>query len=249
MIESFEGKTYIVTGASSGIGRAVCIELSRQKANVVLVARSEERLNDTLAKMEAGNHQLISFNLSYIEKINEMVADVYEKYEKIDGIIYCAGFISHSTLKKTTYESLHSMMLINYYAFVELIRCVMNKKPKNHPFRIVGLSSAASVAATENFVGYSAAKAAMESSSRVLAVELRKKNTTINTIRLAYVDTEMLEIYNDFFEDFDAQLRRTVQPLGLIDSCDVAKMTLYLLSDSAKSITGMNIPINGGMVF
>ena len=249
MIESFEGKTYIVTGASSGIGRAVCIELSRQKANVVMIARNEEKLNDTLTKMETGNHMLISFNLSDIEKIEEILADVHEKYEVIDGIVYCAGINHNTKLKKTTYEVLHSVMLVNYYAFIELVRCEIDRKSKDYPSRIVVISSAASILDSKDNLAYSASKAAVESAVRVLSTELRKKNTNINAIRSAYVETEMLEgkLINLFYEDFSEHIKQSFQPLGLIDPFDVAKMSLYLLSDAAKSITGMHIPINGGV--
>lgn len=249
MTELFEGKTYIVTGASSGIGRAVCIELSRQRANVVLVGRNEERLNDTLSKMEAGSHQLMSFDLSDIQKINGISEEAYKKYEAIDGIVYCAGFTGHTTLKGSTYEALHPYMLIHYYAFVELIRCVVNSKKKKHPMRIVGMSSVGSILVIDNLTAYSAAKAAMDAAVRVLAVELIKKNVTINSIRPANVDTEMLNDLHDIYGDFGEQIKKTVQPLGLIDPVDVAKMALYLLSDAAKSITGMAVPINGGVRF
>jgi len=250
VVWELEGKNYIVTGASSGIGRAVCVELSKQKSNVILVARNEERLQETLEKMIPANHRAISFDLTNIEDINKIVADIYEKCNTIDGIIYCAGYGTATTLRKTTYEVLHRDMLINYYAFVELVRCVVKDKPKKHPMRIVSISSIASILNTINYTAYSASKAALDAAVRVLSTELIKKNTTINTIRPAYVDTEALTFTNDLFEDFTEHIKKTgFQPLGLIDPYDVAKMTVYLMSDAAKSITGMNIPINGGARF
>ena len=250
MVMEFENKNYIVTGASSGIGRAVCIELSKQKANVMLVARNEERLNETLEKMDSANHSQASFDLTNIDGIDSLVASIYEKYDTIDGVIYCAGYGSGTTLRKITYQMLHGDMLINYYAFVELVRCAVKYKPKKHPMRIVSISSIASILNTASYTSYSASKAALDAAVRVLSNELVKKNTTINTIRPAYVDTEMMTFMNDLFEDFNEHIKNTgFQPLGLIEPYDVARMAIYLMGDAAKSITGMHIPINGGARF
>ena len=245
-----KGKNYIVTGASSGIGRATCIELSRSGANVLLVARNQDRLQDTLKLVEPTNHAVINFDLSNIDGIQGIISGAYEKFTVIDGLIYCAGIGWGATLQKTTYELMHSIMLVNCYAFVEFVRCLTKVKPKAHIMRIVGISSVGSLTNNKHDTAYSASKAAMEAAIRVMSTELIKKNTTINSIRPAYVDTEMLSSMQDVFGDFNEHIKSTgFQPLGMIDPVDVAKLAVYLLSDAAKSITGMCVPINGGARF
>jgi len=250
MFEELSGKNYIVTGASSGIGRAVCVELSKLKANAVLVARNEERLQETLAKMEPANHTSFIYDLTDIDGIAGLVEQIYEANISIDGIIYCAGYSTKSPLSKAKYDVLHKDMLISYYAFVEVVRCVIKHKPKQHSMRIVGMSSVASVLSPAYYLPYSAAKAALEAAVRVMSTELISKATTINAIRPAYVDTEMIHTlgFHDFYGDFNKHIMSVskFQPLGLIEASDVAKMAVYLVGDAAKSITGMTFTINGG---
>ena len=250
MESEFESKNYIVTGASSGIGRAVCIELSKQKANVLLIARNEERLRNTLSEMDAAGHMAISFDLSDINGIQNIVKSGYERYGKIDGFIHCAGEGQGASLQKSTYNLLHGMMLVHYYAFVEFVRYLIKSKEKDYPLRIVGVSSVASKAHNRHDTGYSASKAALEAAVRVLSAELVKKNSTINAVCPAYVDTGRQSGLQNLFGDVNEYLKRTgFQPYGMIDPPDVAKLILYLLGDAAKSITGMSVPINGGARF
>lgn len=244
------GKNYIITGASSGIGRAACIELSKQKANVILVARNEERLQETLDQMEQGNHTLISCDLTSLDEISGVVTDIYEKYNVIDGIIYSAGITKTPKLSKATYEEMNPTMLINYYAFIELLRHAVDKK-KKHPMSVVAISSMSVLTCNAGSIAYSASKAALEAAVRVFSKELFKKNVRINAIRPAEVDTEMTTYgWGMIYDDYGKHLKETgFQPYGLIDPADVANMAIYLTKDAAKAITGMMIPINGGARF
>jgi NAD(P)-dependent dehydrogenase (short-subunit alcohol dehydrogenase family) len=242
----FEGKNYIVTGASSGIGREVCIELSRRKAAVVLIARNEERTNETLSMMDPANHSAIIHDLADISGINGIAENIRSQYGKVDGIVYSAGVAPVSPLHKTTCELLHSVMLVNFYAFMELVRCVIRHNPGKHPMRVVAMSAATCRDMASHLSAYAASKAAVEAAVRCLSVELHKKNITINTVCPAHVRTPMQQ--SAVYDDMDEQIKKSgKQPLGLIDPADVAKMAVYLMSDAAKYITGMSIPINGGM--
>jgi len=239
-------KTYMVTGASSGIGQSICIELSK-KNNVILLARNPERLQETLALMSAGNHMIIQGDVSKIENIIDYVKQAYAKYTVLDGFAHCAGIGGIFRLSQSNYELIHSIMLVNYYAFMEFVRCLMKSKKKIHPFHIIAMSSQGAISHQKYYPIYAASKAALEASIRPLGTELIAKNTTINAIRPAFVDTVMIAGNDDYLGNFEQEIiKNGFQPMGLIPPKYVAKLAVHLLSDDAKYTTGMVIPINGG---
>lgn len=239
-------KTYMVTGASSGIGQSICIELSK-KNNVILLARNPERLQETLALMSEGNHTIIQGDVSKIEDIAGYVKQAYEKYTVLDGFAHCAGIGGIFRLSQSSYELIHSIMLVNYYAFMEFVRCLMKNKKKIHPFHIIAMSSQGAISNQKYYPIYAASKAALEASIRPLGTELIAKNTTINAIRPAFVDTAMIAGNDDYLENFEQIIiKNGFQPMGLIPPEYVAKIAVHLLSDDSKYTTGMVIPINGG---
>jgi NAD(P)-dependent dehydrogenase (short-subunit alcohol dehydrogenase family) len=249
MTDEFKDNNYIVIAASSGIGRCVSLELSRLGASVILIARHQGRLNKTLEQMTIGHHTAISFDVGNIEAIETTVNSIVEQYSHIDGLVFCAGCGNTYRLRDLSYSNLHELMLVNFYAFVELIRCLIKKKPKSQTMRIVGLSSLASSGNDKYFTAYNVSKAAMETTVRTLSTELVTKNTTINTIRPGWVETERILPFTELLGDMNDHIKKTgYQPQGLIPPEDVAKLVIYLLSDAAKFITGAALPINGGAV-
>ena len=139
-------------------------------------------------------------------------------------------------MRDLSYERLHAIMLTNFYAFIEFVRSLTQKKPKKQCMSIVGISSLASIAPEKYFTIYAASKAAMETAVRCLALELAIKNTTINTIRPGVVATSRLAHLNEFTGDIGTKIKESgFQPLGLIPPEDVADMTLYLLSERQNS--------------
>lgn len=239
-------KTYMITGASSGIGRSICIELSKN-ANVILIARNTERLQETLDLMNAGEHMIMQGDISKIDDIAAFVKQAYDKYTVLDGFAHCAGIGGIFRLSQSNFEQINSLMLVNYYAFMEFVRQLMKSKKKAHPFHIVGISSQATVSHQKYYSIYAASKAALEACIRPLSTELILKNTTINAIRPALVNTPMIAINDDLVGDFEQEIiKNGFQPMGLIPPKYVAKLAVHLLSDDAKYTTGMVIPINGG---
>ena len=140
------GKTFLVTGASSGMGKQVCITLSKLGARVVLVARNEKRLQETLNLMDSPEIHLIeSFDLSNLDKIEDMVRRTSSKIGKFDGFCHCAGLGTMKPLLATTPDFMEEMMTVNLYSFIEITRCITKKKFCNANMNIVAISSAASI--------------------------------------------------------------------------------------------------------
>lgn len=241
------GKNYIVTGASSGIGREVSIKLAQNCANVVLIGKNIERLEKTLSMMQKGNHTILQFDVSKIDKIYSTINILLEKYRIFDGLVYCAGVGGRTKLRDTTYESIHAIMMVNFYGFIEFVRSLSRTKKKTYPMHIVGMSSLASSTHEKYYLGYASSKSAMEAAVRTLASELLLRNTTICTIRAGFVDTPMLYDFQEYSGGVDEFLRKSgYQPMGLIPPAYIAELILYLLGDSARYITGTSIVVNAG---
>ena len=248
-MSEYAGKTYLVTGASSGIGLCLSRKLATLGAKVILLARNRERLDQALSSLPPGDHEALAFDVAHVSEIGTLIETIMDKHLKVDGLVYCVGNGDIARLRDNSFDRLHAVMLTNFYAFIEFVRAVTNKKPKKERMRIVGVSSLASTQPEKYFTGYSSSKAAMEAAIRCLALELRTKNTTINSVRPGVVQTDRLAHLNEITGDIETKIKDSgFQPLGLIPPDDVADMILYLLSNSSDSITGASFPINGGAV-
>lgn len=243
----FQGKNYIVVGASSGIGLAVSQKLAKNGANVVLMARRSAELQKALNMLSPGNHRAILFDAGVIGDINDVVTKIYDDCATIAGLVYCVGNGDIAKLRDNAFDRLHAIMLTNFYGFMEFVRILMMKKPKKEPCSIVAISSLASTVPEKYFTSYSASKAALEAAIRCLALELAAKNTTIKAIKPAVVKTPRLDYLNEITGDIETKIKQNnFQPLGLIPPEDVAELAIFLLGDFARYIDGVSIPINGG---
>lgn len=247
MSSGFEGRAFLVTGASSGIGRAVAIGLSRRGAAVALTGRNGQALNDTLAHMEGTGHLALCADLGDLSAPAGLADAVLAWREPMDGLAYCAGVAGRSRLRDTTPEMLLSRMTVNCFAFVELLRQLVRRKKKQQPFSAVALSSLAALGHDRYLCAYAASKAALEAAAKSLAVELLPRHVRVNLVRCAFVDTPMAT-GGDALGDFEAQLKESgYQPLGLIPPGVVADAVARLLGPEGAWSTGQVTTINAGV--
>jgi len=240
-------KIILVTGASSGIGRASAIQLSKLGGRVVLVARNKERLNETIGMMEGKGHTAYSFDLIQIEKIEELIRQIVQENGALNGLVHCAGIAPMRPLSLTKSNFLHDVMLINFYSFVELVRCITKKGNYVIGASMIGLSSAASKLGDKSKSAYCASKAALDSAVRCMAKELATKDIRVNTVMPGFVRTKM---YTDYMTEHgntpDAEKILARQYMGITEPEDIANAIIYLLCDSAKTITGTSFLVDGG---
>lgn len=247
MNSGIEGKAFLVTGASSGIGRACCIELSRRGASVALLGRNRESLEATRAEMDAGAHLVVCADLCDFPALPAVIDQVTAWRDELDGLAYCAGLGGRSRLRDTTPEVLLSRMNINCFAFVELLRHLVRRKKKARAMQVVAISSLAALGHDRYLCAYAASKGALEAAAKSLAVELLPRNVRINLVRPAFVDTPMATS-GDAFGDLDAQLKESgYQPLGLIPPAVVAAAVARLLGPEGAWSTGQVVTINAGV--
>ena len=247
MNPSLAQKVILVTGASSGTGRSTCRELARQGAFVILLARNEHGIRETMDTMPAEKCLPLVTDLRDISTLHAHLERARNWQGSIDGCAYCAGIGGLARLRHVNPDFMADCMLVNCFAFVEIGRCLTRLKKKDQSLRIVAISSLASLGYNKHLVAYAASKAALEAAAKTMAVELASRNTTVNVIRPAIVDTPMNFKMMDVVGDLDKRLKENgYQPLGLIPPEEVAQMVAYLMSEAARHITGAIFPINAG---
>lgn len=237
-VKELMGKKYIVTGASSGIGRETCKNLARLGATVILVARDKVRLEESMQELVGKEHRCYSFDLREVEKIERLIELIVEENGKLDGFVHCAGMAPTRPLKNTKYEFVQEVFQINTFAFIELLRVFSLKKYNVGCGAVVGFSSAQSVVSSKGLAAYSAAKAGMDAIVRVAAKELFEKKIRVNSLRPAWVKTQIMIDYLEEAENSN-QIKEDVAKA--LEPSEVAEVVSFLLSDASSGINGRSI--------
>ncbi len=238
---SLSGKTILVTGASSGIGRSVAIRCSEMGANVVLTARNNQRLEETLSLMQEGNHLIIHADITNKIQVEQLVDSI----PSLDGIVHCAGISKRQTTKFIDYQDIEEIINPNFTSPVVLQSLLLQKKKVNKESSIVFIASRAANAPSVGNALYSASKGAIISYSKVLALELAPRKIRVNCICPAMVLTNLIsDVFNDEQALQEAQQKYPLKRYGQPD--DIAYLTIYLLSNTSNWMTGSCIDITGG---
>lgn len=236
-------KKILVTGASSGIGRATAIYLSKLGSCLVITGRDEERLDITLRQLEGTNHTALVANLTEMEDMSSLFDQVVNDGIRLNGLVHCAGIAYVMPLKNLTKKRLMESFNINYFSFMELCRQYSKNKYSDRG-SIVGISSVAAERADQCQTAYSAAKAAMDISTQALSIELIKKGIRINTVLPGMIMTEIIEKSNDIGADVGILGKSQLMGIGQPD--DIAAACAFLISDMSKFITGRRLFVDGG---
>lgn len=242
------GKRIIVTGASQGIGQDTAILLSKLGANVILLARSMDRLQNVHDLLYGEGHSYYFLDLSDISSIEEKVKLIIKEQGLIDGMVYCAGITNDRPIQLYKPYIIHETFDVNFCGFIELLRCITKKRCFNEGMKVVAISSVAADFGCKAHLAYSSSKAAINGAVRCLAKELAEKGINVNCIQPGMIETDMYKKYlKDIGVDSEENnrlLRR--QYLGIGKTIDVAAASAFLLSDAARFITGITLPVDGG---
>lgn len=242
------GKTYMVTGASMGLGRQVCITLGQLGARVILVARSEEYLIETQRMMEGNGHRYYLFDLNEVEKLDDLIEKIVNDNGKLDGLAYCAGLGAVRPLSVTTYDFLLEMMRVNVLSFIEIVRVMTKKKNCNADASIVAVSSINSIRGDKAKTAYCATKGALDSAVLALAAELGElRKIRVNTVNPGWIKTNMYDKYIELVGEGTEEIIKRKQFLGVAAPQEIANVIAFLLSPSASQITGQSIVVDGGL--
>lgn len=239
---SLEGKRVLVTGASSGIGKAVAQECAKCGAQLVLTARNEERLKATLDSLEGEGHSMIIADLTSQEELVALVGQL----ETLDGVVLCAGINDKSIIKFLNQEHVDKMLTTNFTSPVFLSQMLTKKKKLSKESSIVFISSISAFYPSVSNAMYASSKAALSQFAKVLALELMPQKIRVNCIEPAFVETGMLNKYE--ISDKMDEIRANA-PFGrFLEPKEVALAVIYLLSDATKLVTGSNLVMDGGFL-
>ncbi|OUP07127.1 short-chain dehydrogenase [Mediterranea sp. An20] len=245
---SLEGKRILITGASSGIGRQCAIDCSKIGATVILLARNEEGLKETLAEMESSErHCYFSVDLSITGNLEQLVKDIVNRKGTIDGVINCAGISSVTPLTLVTEDLFSKYCNVNIFSAINLTKEVVKRGHfSKKGCSIIFISSIMGCVGEKGKTLYSATKGALISASRSLAYELAIKQIRVNVVSPGAIMTP-INMEQPYMKDPD--LRTILEKkhlLGLGKTTDISQTCIFLLSDASRWITGQNIIVDGG---
>jgi NAD(P)-dependent dehydrogenase (short-subunit alcohol dehydrogenase family) len=244
---SLAGKTIVVTGASSGIGRQCAMSCSRLGARLLIMGRNAERLKETMSSLRnEQDHLMYSLDLTDHGEVDGFINSVKTACGHIDGIVNCAGVSTTLPFRRVTPEKMNEFFNINVISAFDLCRRLIREKLITDSGSIIFLSSVMGITGATGKALYGMTKGALISGARSLALELAPKSIRVNCISPGVVVSPMSD--NAIYSKDEESLQRikNLHPLGLGEAGDVANACVYLLSDASRWITGTNLVIDGG---
>lgn len=247
--QRFAGKTVMVTGASSGIGRATARALGAEGANVVLAGRRRERLDEVAAELEAAGREALVVTGDTRDEAASVawVKEAVARFGGLDGLVNAAGVLGNGSTVDGPTAEWQRMMDVNVTAVMQVTRAAAEAL-KARRGAVVNVSSVAGVRPYANLAAYCTSKAAVEMYTRCAALDFAPFGVRVNAIAPGVVVTE-LHTVTGAVADYPGFLERgkATHPIGRVGNVEeVASLILYLLSDEAGWITGACMPIDGG---
>lgn len=238
------GKTILVTGSSSGLGKQTAITASHFGARVVITGRNEQRLEETFSALQGEEHLQIPADLTIQTDIDRLVAGL----PLLNGVVYSTGISDLAPARFITKKIIAETFGISFDASVLLMAGILGKKKlvKGNS-SIVFISSLSTRYAFIGGAMYIAAKAALEAYARVLALELAPRGTRVNCIAPAFVRTPMLDETAVNSSQSVVEKIEQIQLLGFGDPVDVANTIVFFLSDASKWVSGTSLVLGGGL--
>lgn len=244
---SLEGKTILVTGASSGIGRGIAIECSKMGAKLILNGRNIDRLKETIGMLDGEGHQVLAADISKQKEIDGLISDV----PVLDGCVLCAGIPQVCPVKHFKRNDIEDILNVNTVAPIMITSGLLKKKKIRKGASVVLIESISGVfVGTKGDVSYNASKAALNGFLKGSALELAGQGIRINAVNPGLVPTNILNLTNEMFaESHHTDIMINSYPLKRYGTPeDIAYGCIYLLSDASSWVTGTNLVIDGGYI-
>lgn len=237
---SLENKRILVTGASSGIGQCIAIECSKMGAQMVVTARNQERLHETVSQIATPDSQEIIADISTVEGVDAIV----EQVPVLDGLVLNAGIIHTAPVKFINEENMMAVFNTNILSSIRLVQRLIKKKKLNRNASVVFISSISTFQVKKGNSLYSATKGAVNSFAKALAVEVGHLGIRVNCIQPGNIKTRVMDAGAITEEQRAEYMKKYI--LGEGEPIDVAYPIIYLLSNAAKWVTGSIFTIDGG---
>ncbi len=243
-----ENKTAVVTGGSRGIGRAICLELAKQGANIVVnYSGSEQKAQEVVAEIEALGRRAIAVqaDVSQAESVDALMKQALDTFGSIDILVNNAGITRDNLLMRMKETEWDDVIDTNLKGVFLCTKAVTRQMMKQRAGRIINISSIVGVAGNPGQANYVAAKAGVIGLTKTTAQELASRNILVNAIAPGFITTEMTDALP---ADIKESMLKQIPLARLGQPEDIAKAAAFLASDSTNYITGQTIHIDGGLV-
>jgi len=249
-----DGKVALVTGAGTGIGRAVCVRLAEEGAEAIVTSRTAEHVEETAAQVEAACGRRPGarvLDMEDREQIDRVVAEVAERHGRIDVLSNNAGIdlVHMPAAWEVTDEEWERVFRINMTGIFQVCRAAIPHMPEGGS--IVNMASINSFIAWENDAPYTATKGALMQFTRALALDVASKGIRANCVNPGVIDTPLTDLFLDGADDREAlrDLYAAAAPLNRIGTPrEIANCVLFLASDEASFVTGTSLVADGGTI-
>ena len=242
------GKTAVVTGGSRGIGRAICIELAKQGANIVVnFSGSEAKAKAVVEEIEALGPKAIAVQADVADSasVDGLMKQALEAFGSIDILVNNAGITRDNLLMRMKEQEWDDVIDTNLKGVFLCTKAVTRQMMKQRAGRIINISSIVGVAGNPGQANYVAAKAGVIGLTKTTAQELASRNILVNAIAPGFITTEMTDALPEALKE---SMLKQIPLAKLGQPEDIAKAVAFFASDSASYITGQTLHIDGGMV-
>lgn len=242
---NFEGKTVLITGATGGIGRSICKLFQKQGAQLAIVGRDINKLNDFKQKeLPDGDVKVYAVDLSNENNIADLVEKVEADCGKIDVLVNNAGITQDNLSLKISSEAWHKVLDTNLTSSFLLSKAVLPCMLKHRFGRIINMTSIVGVIGNAGQTNYAASKAGLIGMSKSMALEIASRGITVNCLAPGFIKTPMTDVLPEKAKE---KLLDNIPMAKMGNPEDVANAAVFLASDEAGYITGQTIHVNGGM--
>ena len=240
---TLEGKTILVTGASSGIGQSTAVECSKMGAKLIITGRNEDRLKETYCQLISEGHKYIVADLVSDDGIKKLVNEI----DSLDGVVLCAGKGITVPVHFLTRDKFQDLFDTNVFSSIELLGLLFKKKKLLKNASVIFVSSVGGINSFNNGnSAYGASKAAFSSMMKFCAKEFAIRGIRVNSVNPGMVDTKMINSGTFTQEQRETDIQRyLLKRYGNPE--EIAYSVVFLLSNASSWITGLELVIDGGL--
>jgi NAD(P)-dependent dehydrogenase (short-subunit alcohol dehydrogenase family) len=236
----------LVTGASSGLGRAAAIAMSNCGAKIILSGRDATRLEETRAQLSGSEHRAVSMDVRTADEMTDFVKSIVKEGGLLDGIFHAAGISMTLPVRLIKQQQLEEVFRSSVYAAFGIARAAAQKNVVRDGGSIVFMSSVSALRGHNGMTVYSSAKAAVDGLVRSAAIELAPRRIRVNSILCGAVYTEMYAREVDRMGPEWIASIGAKHPLGFGRTDDISSAVIYLVSNASRWVTGSAMPVDGG---
>jgi len=245
MEKLLQGKIALVTGGSSGIGKAITRKFLEQGAKVIICGTNAEKGKKALDELQSPELEFFPLNVADFKAVQEAIQTLLSKHKTIDILVNNAGITRDQLMLRMKEQDWDEVMSVNAKSCFNLTQALLRTMLKTKGAKIINISSVVGITGNQGQANYAASKAAIIGFTRALAKEIASRNVCVNCIAPGFIQTEMTEVLTDSQK---SNILASI-PLGRMGNPeDIANAALFLASPMADFITGQVLLVDGGMV-